>query len=88
MATAVDFASAGRPVLKWPHRRVRSREHEPALLLRALKISVALYACKCRGGRRGFYLSAIRRPDREHALPSRQARGVNDAYHKHKAKST
>lgn len=39
MANAVDFASAGRPALNWPHRRIRSRDHGPAQLLRALKNS-------------------------------------------------
>lgn len=39
MANAVDFASAGRPAENWPHRRVRSRDQGPALILRALKNS-------------------------------------------------
>lgn len=37
MANAVDFASAGRPPLNWRHRRFRSRDYGPALLLRALQ---------------------------------------------------
>ncbi len=39
MATAVDAGAAGRPPLPAPGRRVRSRDHGPALLRRALKNS-------------------------------------------------
>jgi hypothetical protein len=67
MANAVDFASAGRPALNSPRRRVRSQDHGPVPLLRALKSSSS--ALRMRVSWQTPRLLYICRPDREHALP-------------------